>query len=195
MFQNLMVRSAVPPPLARTLCWWGDQARAFTAAQCYGNRINSPFFFKLQTNNLLSFPPLPSNYSSKDHFKPQISCLCPWYFCTMVWSLNIASLKEGVLTSRTKIFLSLEPLPKRYPFQAKDPTLPPWPQTVLISFYLAASYNKISPKLLPTATWLPWWLHATLHTMLLFSVNSHSLFTLLLQADQIYTSFSNPTDI
>ena len=32
VFQNLIHRSAVPPPLASRPCWWGDQAMAFTAA-------------------------------------------------------------------------------------------------------------------------------------------------------------------
>lgn len=32
VFQNLMHLSAVPPPDAMSPCWWGDQARALTAA-------------------------------------------------------------------------------------------------------------------------------------------------------------------
>ena len=32
--ENLMYLSAVPPPLARSPWWWGDQAIAFTAARC-----------------------------------------------------------------------------------------------------------------------------------------------------------------
>ena len=32
VFQNLIVRSAVPPPLVSKPCWWGDQANALTAA-------------------------------------------------------------------------------------------------------------------------------------------------------------------
>ena len=31
-FQNLIHLSAVPPPETNKLCWWGDQAIAFTAA-------------------------------------------------------------------------------------------------------------------------------------------------------------------
>src|SRR5207237_8461639 len=34
VFQNLMLRSAVPPPEARRWCWCGDQATALTAAVC-----------------------------------------------------------------------------------------------------------------------------------------------------------------
>lgn len=34
VFQKRMQRSAVPPPEARSPCWCGDQAMAFTAARC-----------------------------------------------------------------------------------------------------------------------------------------------------------------
>lgn len=34
VFQNLIVRSAVPPPLARRPRWWGLQEIALTAAWC-----------------------------------------------------------------------------------------------------------------------------------------------------------------
>lgn len=34
VFQNRMHRSAVPPPDARSPCWCGDHAMAFTAAVC-----------------------------------------------------------------------------------------------------------------------------------------------------------------
>ena len=33
VFQNRIVLSAVPPPEARTPCWWGDQVRALMAAE------------------------------------------------------------------------------------------------------------------------------------------------------------------
>ena len=34
VFQNLIYLSAVPPPLANSPCWCGDQAIALTAAKC-----------------------------------------------------------------------------------------------------------------------------------------------------------------
>lgn len=43
-FQNLMVRSAVPPPLARILGCHGHQSNALTAAWCWLNRKAIIFF-------------------------------------------------------------------------------------------------------------------------------------------------------
>lgn len=49
----------------------------FTAAWCWLNFASSPIVFALHKNSLLSFPPEARICSSKDHFKPQISYLCP----------------------------------------------------------------------------------------------------------------------
>lgn len=119
---------------------------ALTAAECYEKRCNSPCILRLHKNNLLSFPPEASSYSSKDHRRPQISCLCPKYFCKDC---------SGVLTSLTNILRSLDPLASKYPFQVSDPIRPVCPSKVLSSFYLATSYIYTSPYEFPTAIWLP----------------------------------------
>ena len=45
VFQNRMHRSAVPPPLARSPCWCGDHAIAFTAATWLENRPTGDWLF------------------------------------------------------------------------------------------------------------------------------------------------------
>lgn len=51
VFQNRMQRSAVPPPEARSPCWWGDQARAFTAAWCCWKRSTGCVEDRFQTSS------------------------------------------------------------------------------------------------------------------------------------------------
>ena len=71
VFQNRIRRSAVPPPLASSPCWCGDQAIALTAARCseYVWTGLTPRVF--QTNSLLSLPPEARCWWSGDHFRPQ----------------------------------------------------------------------------------------------------------------------------
>ena len=57
VFQNRIVLSAVPPPDANKPCWWGDHAKALTAAVWSENFSNGWLEWLLQINNLLSFPP------------------------------------------------------------------------------------------------------------------------------------------
>lgn len=76
-FQNLMVLSAVPPPETKRPCWWGDQARAFTAAECFNRLKTGAFECGDHMLSLLSLPPEASCCWSKDHLRPQTYCLCP----------------------------------------------------------------------------------------------------------------------
>lgn len=113
-FQNLMVLSAVPPPETNNPCWWGDHARALTAAVCFIKLKVGEFECNDQILSLLSLPPEANCCWSKDHFKPQTYCLWPTI-------LLIVSL---VLRSLTRIFLSREPLARMFKlFQAREPTL------------------------------------------------------------------------
>ena len=84
VFQNLIHRSAVPPPEARRLFWKGDHARAFTAAWWPSN-LNKGIVASLDEVvaatshmfNRLSLPPLASCWPECDHLRPQTSWLCP----------------------------------------------------------------------------------------------------------------------
>ena len=80
VFQNLMHRSAVPPPEASRPCWCGDQPIALTAAECSLNLARCWVLDGLQTISLLSLPPLASWLSSKLHLSPQPSYLWPTSF-------------------------------------------------------------------------------------------------------------------
>lgn len=75
VFQNRMHWSAVPPPEAMSPCWWGDQARALTAAWWSEKRIIGEVLFKPQMYSWLSLPPEASSLSSGDHFRPHICTL------------------------------------------------------------------------------------------------------------------------
>ena len=77
VFQNLMHLSAVPPPLANSPWWWGDQAMALTAAKCSVKAWTGWRLLAFQTNNLLSFPPEARYWLSGDHFNPQTSWRWP----------------------------------------------------------------------------------------------------------------------
>lgn len=90
VFQNLMVRSAVPPPLARSPRWNGHHANAFTAALCWVSCSRGPILEESSwtpcENPLLfprrdmeashrqrrfSLPPLARVLPSSFHFNPQ----------------------------------------------------------------------------------------------------------------------------
>lgn len=71
-----MVLSAVPPPEASKPCWWGDHARALTAAQWSSNISKGLFDLLDQIINLLSLPPEQSCSLSIDHLSPHIYWLC-----------------------------------------------------------------------------------------------------------------------
>lgn len=53
----MMVRSAVPPPVASRLAWKGHQARALTAAWCAVMRCDARSLAASQIISRLSLPP------------------------------------------------------------------------------------------------------------------------------------------
>lgn len=77
VFQNLMVRSAVPPPEASRLDWKGHHASALTAAVCAVKRCRGAPPAAPHTCSRLSLPPLASCAPLGDHFRPHTSCSCP----------------------------------------------------------------------------------------------------------------------
>ena len=70
VFQKRMRQSAIPPPLASRPCWWGDQAMALTAAVWSLNLRLGAVERKLQTQSLLSLPPLASSRPLGDQRSP-----------------------------------------------------------------------------------------------------------------------------
>ena len=77
VFHILIDLSVEPPPVARRLLLWGDQAKALTAAVCW---FILPMYFPIlgyQMKTRLSLPPEASIEPSHDHFRPQIYCVCP----------------------------------------------------------------------------------------------------------------------
>ena len=165
-FRIFIIRSAVPPPVARRPCWWGDHARALTAARWSVNLLsNCPEGDQMAT--LLSFPPDASICSSSDHFRPQISWLC-----------SSSLLKKSLLarTSRSSTVLSREPVARTVEFQATAPTRVSWPLSVRSCFISTMSQSCTSPLLQPTASTRPSTAHATDVTVSWWS--SQSLVTL-----------------
>ena len=79
VFQNLMVLSADPPPLAKTPWLWGLQAMPLTAAQWLLNLQMGVELWALQMNSLLSLPPEARRLLLKDHLSPQTSWVWPSY--------------------------------------------------------------------------------------------------------------------
>ena len=57
VFHRQILRSAVPPPLASTLCWNGHQARALTAAACRSMHSRGRPCRGSQMCSRLSLPP------------------------------------------------------------------------------------------------------------------------------------------
>lgn len=159
--------SAVPPPVANKPAWLGFQAIAFTAARWSPNFATGYSLFKFQIISLLSFPPLASYYPSKDHFRPQISCL--WPICLWVMLCFI-------LRSLLRIILSLEPVLSVDPFQAIELIRPWWSPKVRITFPWFMSHISVFPLSVPTARWPPLLLHPTL-VILLSNPVSQSFFT------------------
>ena len=156
VFQNLIQRSAVPPPLHMAPCWWGDQAMALTAATCSLNLAYGFWWFPLlQIISLLSFPPEANCCSSGLHFKPQTSCL---------WPSSLAKKSLFDLWSLWRIVLSLEPLLKNELFHAMHPILPSCPWNFLTIFCFTTSQFYRIPPLVPTASCSPLFDQETLVT-------------------------------
>lgn len=128
--------------------------------------------------SLLSFPP-DANYPSswKLHLSPHTSYLCPSNFR---WKFSDA------LTSLTNIDLSLLPVAISDPYQDDEPTLFWCPYILLTTFYDYTSHICISPFLLPTQRWFPFYDQDTEVTWL-SSPRSQSSETVDVQAFQMYT--------
>lgn len=114
VFQNLIWRSAVPPPVARRPFWCGDQPMAFTAAVCSWNFTTGLFECRFQIISLLSLPPEASCWSSKLHLSPQTSYLCP---------ISLLKCCPGARKSRCKMLRSRLPVLTTDLFQAIELTL------------------------------------------------------------------------
>lgn len=176
VFQNRIVRSAVPPPETKSPCWWGDQASAFTAAVCFRNEAVGELDCILQRFSRLSFPPEANCCPSKDHFNPQIYCLCP--VIRFIYS-------SATRVSLRRIFLSREPLAKiLFEFQARAPTRPVCPRNVWTFLNLLQSQSWTSPECVPTPRMLEVGAKQLLVTRSL-AVNSSSFTTLELFPFQI----------
>lgn len=124
VFQKRMQRSAVPPPLANSPWWCGDQAIAFTAAMCseYDWTGLSECWF--HTYRRLSLPPLARYWLSGDHFRPHTSCRWP--------GSRRSDTSAGVRVSRCIINRSRDPLDKISPFHASAPTRAECPSNLFI---------------------------------------------------------------
>jgi hypothetical protein len=89
-FQNLMVQSAVLPPLVRRFHSWGDQARAFTAAWWSVSSKGGAVLAKVVTphkHSLLLLPPLASVSPSLFHCNPHTSCEWLCNAVTLCWAI------------------------------------------------------------------------------------------------------------
>ena len=156
VFQNLIVRSAVPPPETKSPCWWGDHANAFTAALCFIKLKTGAVECMFHRLRRLSFPPEASCCWPKDHLRPQTSCLCPTILMTK---------SSFFLISLTRMFLSRDPLAKIwFEFHETEPTRAPCPSNVDTFLLLIASHNWTSPECVPTARMFEVWLQDVLVT-------------------------------
>lgn len=159
------MRSAVPPPVAKSPCCCGDQANAFTAARWSVNLLSSCPEAD-HTATLLSFPPEASICSSNDHFRPQISWVC-----------SPSLLKNSLLarTSLNNTLLSREPVARTFEFQAIAPTLVSCPHKRRCWRISFTSHNWTSPLLQPSAKNRP--SKAQLTDVTASFCNSHSFVT------------------
>lgn len=184
VFQNLIVRSAVPPPDTRSPCWWGDQARAFTAAVCFKKEAVGMLDDILQRFSLLSLPPEANCCPSNDHFNPQTSCL---------WPVILFMYSSPIRISRRRMFLSREPLANTLlEFHAIAPTRPVCPRIVWIFLSLLQSQSWTSPEWVPTPRTFELGVKELLVTRSLeFSSSNFTTFELF--PFQMYTLLLRPT--
>lgn len=99
VFHRQILRSAVPPPEASTLCRKGHHAKALTAAQCRSmERRGVRLTLASHRLSRLSLPPEASWPPCGDHWRPQTSCWCPsktavlWFSARVSWLMIIESL-------------------------------------------------------------------------------------------------------
>ena len=174
VFQNLIVLSAVPPPLARTPWLWGLQAIPLTAAQWEVNLQMGVALLALQMNNLLSFPPEARRLLSKDHFSPQTYWEWPSYLLTILLYRYRISL--------IWMLLSLDPLARMPSPQATELTRAVWPLYSLTLQLLVTSHISMVPFEVPMAICVPCWFQFKLEIE--SGARSQNLSTLLLLAFQ-----------
>lgn len=142
-----MVLSAVPPPDAKTPWLWGFQAIALTAAWWEVNLQMGDILLMLQTSSLLSLDPDASILWSKDHFKPQTYCSCPYILETIFFECSLKSL--------SRMFLSLEPLANKSLPHATELTLSLCPSYSFTLLFFATSQIWTVPLLLPIIIYVP----------------------------------------
>ena len=144
-----MQRSAVPPPLTSNPFWWGDQAKAFTAALWLKNRHvgSEPVWLAADhTRSLLSLPPDASWVSSGLHLRPQTSYL---------WPRSWAMLSSRHRKSWLWIARSFEPELRMLVLHERAPTLPIWPSYFRTSFCCSMSQTYTIPLSVPTERCVP----------------------------------------
>mmetsp|Transcript_9753 Transcript_9753/g.31271 ORF Transcript_9753/g.31271 Transcript_9753/m.31271 type:complete len:319 (-) Transcript_9753:869-1825(-) len=172
-FQNLMVRSAVPPPEARRLRCMGHQERALTAAWWWrrvtrgahsrpslaapvalgasgGSREArcAPERAASQRQRKFSLPPEARVEPSAAQERPQTSC---W------WPTRVAVRWRWALASCWRTRASREPeLTQRLTgFQASEPTRAEWPRMERTRVILVVSQSWTAAESVPTQRWAP----------------------------------------
>lgn len=179
-----MVRSADPPPEAKTPWLWGLHANPLTAAQCWLNLLIGAVDRVFQIMSLLSLPPDAREYPSNDHFKPQTYC---------VWPCIIETISlELILVSWILMVLSLDPLARRLPCHESELTLALCPNMSWTLAFLYKSHISVTPWLLPIEICEPGWFQAIL--VIELGLISQNLTTLLLLPFHIYKEESKATD-
>ena len=143
-----MVLPAVPPPLTKKLCWWGDHPIALTAVKWQLLHMIGFAECKFQIIKLFSFPPHDNWLPSNDSFNPQTSWLWPKNLI-IIFSLLFLHLISLVI-----ILQSFEPLDIILPFHETTQTLSLCPQYLATNFFLLISYISTHPKVDPSLVYL-----------------------------------------
>lgn len=113
VFHIRMCLSVLPPPVAKIEVWWGDHAKALTAAVCYVKRWYMRLFLISNKEIMLSFPPEAIIFPSNDHLTPQISCLCGshlWTIYLLRWSHILMAQSLPPLTIKFEPWVSIAPI-------------------------------------------------------------------------------------
>ena len=141
----LILRSSVPPPVAKILCFDGCQAIPLIAASCL--KILEDILFLLlgllrdQTATFRSFDPEATNYSEELTPREQIYWLWKWYFPTFL----------PTLISKIIILESLPPEIRQLGPHAKTPVLPSWALNISTHVFYYISQISTEPSLVPHA--------------------------------------------
>ena len=159
-FQKRIVRSAVPPPEARTLRWKGHQASALTAAQwsvmtwrgawVRPSALPAPAAALLprasQRQSMLSLPPEARVVPSWFQARPHTSCWCP---------SRVAVWWSRMRTSWLMMAESRPPLESKWPFHASELTRLEWPSMERTFFIAPTSHICTTELLVPTERYPP----------------------------------------